>query len=137
MIKDSVFYEVEYEGTRWGGYDTIIHYNRIKDMQTKLKRLFIEPNKNLSYQRHEHRSESWIVFDGSGTLVLDDNVYSLSVGSTIIIPEYSWHAVKAGEKGLEIVEVQYGEKVEEDDIERMFYDWNEIIDYVKKVKEND
>jgi mannose-1-phosphate guanylyltransferase len=134
MVKELL--EVDFEETRWGGYDTIEHYNR-GELETKLKRLFINPNQNISYQRHEKRAEAWTVLDGSGVIIVDGEAFSLTIGCSISIPVGSWHAVQAGENGLEIVEVQVGTKCSEDDIERLYYDWNDILVHVELVNDND
>jgi mannose-1-phosphate guanylyltransferase len=128
VIKDPIFYaHVLYCPTRWGGYDTIQHYRRKEGFETKLKRLFIEPYQNISYQKHEYRGENWSVIDGSGTLVINGDFYELTTGSAINIPIGAWHSIKAGDEGIEIVEVQAGQKCREDDIIRKYYDWSDIL----------
>lgn len=125
--------EENYRGTRWGGYD-VLYENTHEELHTKLKRLYVYPNANLSYQKHEKRAENWTVLSGSGIMIVNDEVYELRTGVSISIPVGFWHCVKAEEDGLEIAEVQVGTACEETDIERKFYNWNEIIAHVKELQ---
>lgn len=89
----------------------------------KIKELVIEPNKSLSMQRHFKRSENWYVLKGTctiatefkgntDTVVLNPNQH-YNIGQTV------WHqASNNGTKYCHILEVQYGEQCEEEDIER-------------------
>lgn len=97
--------------TRWGWYDVIL------DMPTlKVKMLHIEPNKKLSLQRHEKRSEFFFMPNGE----LQVNLPGV------------WHAPKAPkERSLEILEVQVGESVEED-IERVSETTKDFIKELEK-----
>ena len=121
-----------FQPTRWGSYYTILHYDKYHRTHAKLKRLLIDGNKNISYQRHLNRSEIWHIFGGSGELVVDGEITKLSVGDMVIIPVGSWHSVKASEEGLEVIEVQFGERCEEEDIERKYYEWSDIRKEVVK-----
>ena len=81
----------------------------------KTKELVIEPGKSLSDQRHQHRSEHWYVL--SGTIDICDKV--LKPHDTIIINPMQWHKAKnIGTEPAHIIEIQYGDKCIEDDIER-------------------
>lgn len=81
----------------------------------KTKELVIEPGKSLSDQRHQYRSEHWYVL--SGTINICDKV--LKPHDTIIIDPMQWHkAENTGTEPAHIIEIQYGDKCIEDDIER-------------------
>lgn len=124
----------DHETTRWGAFYSVFHKidgNR----HTKVKILTIDEGKNISYQMHNHRAEVWQVTKGGGTFVLDGKFQTIVAGDVVHIPQGSWHAVKAGDgTDIEIVEIQYGDKTEEDDIVRIYYDWLDIARYVKEVK---
>ena len=86
----------------------------------KVKELTVNPNQRLSMQRHQYRSEFWIVSEGSG-LVRWDNQGStrLKLHQTETISDGEWHQLDNNtDKPLRIVEIQYGEHCVEDDIER-------------------
>lgn len=83
----------------------------------KVKILEVLPNRSLSYQRHQHRDEYWIVINGNATVIFngeefrEDNFY---------IQKNSWHQLKneSTDEILRVVEVAIGDYIEEDDIER-------------------
>ena len=81
----------------------------------KTKELVIEAGQSLSDQRHKYRSEHWYVL--SGTIDICDKV--LKPHDTIIIDPMQWHKAKnIGTEPAHIIEIQYGDKCIEDDIER-------------------
>ena len=107
----------------WGHYDTIRDYpeppNSIFGFSCKVKELVVQPNRCLSYQRHEYRSELWYVRKGSGKALIDDKVIHLYTGQYTVIPEGTWHQlINSGADPLHIVEIQFGPKCDEEDIER-------------------
>ncbi|MFM7228992.1 MAG: phosphomannose isomerase type II C-terminal cupin domain [Cyanobacteriota bacterium] len=105
-------------GRPWGWYETVL------DEGTYLiKRLWIEPGQRLSLQRHRHRQEHWVVVAGGGELHLDGREASVQMGQSVHIPMGAVHRATAGGAGLLIVEVQRGEHLSEDDIERLSDDY--------------
>ena len=98
------------------GYYRVLH--EVSGM--KVKELTVEPNQSLSMQRHEHRAEHWIVSEGEATVYWD--AYSstkLTKHKLEIIQKQEWHRlVNETNMPLKLVEIQYGEKCTEDDIER-------------------
>ena len=85
----------------------------------KLKRITVDPNSELSLQRHQHRSEHWVVVSGTATVTLNDGVVTVTKNQSTYIPIGSKHRLEnRGKIPLELVEVQVGEYLEEDDIER-------------------
>jgi mannose-1-phosphate guanylyltransferase len=130
IITKSGFHD--HEVTRWGAFYSVFHKidgNR----HTKVKVLNINKGMNISYQMHNHRREVWQVINGGGTFVLNGKFQTIVAGDIVNIPQGSWHALKAEGTDIEIVEIQYGDKTEEDDIVRIYYDWNDIARYVKEV----
>jgi len=96
----------------WGTFEVLLDCPRYK-----VKRLIVMPDQRLSDQRHQHRTEHWVVVDGTGILTLGNREFHLSAGSNAVIPRGDWHRVKAGQQGLVVIETQIGE-CNEGDIER-------------------
>ena len=103
------------------------HFKNIWEEDNYLvKRIRIRAGKRLSLQKHEYRSEHWIVVDGEGVLRLNDHTVDASPGVTLEIPCGAVHRAQAGAKDLIIVEVQFGTFLSEDDIERLEDDYNRV-----------
>lgn len=86
----------------------------------QVKRIVVQPNKRLSYQRHSHRSEHWFVVRGSGQLVLDGQVRDIHIGEAVDVPVGRLHRIgNTGTEPLVFIEVQIGSYLGEDDIERL------------------
>jgi cytidyltransferase-like protein len=99
----------------WGFYHVLYEAPGVK-----VKRLSFNPRAALSYQRHEHRAEHWLVQRGHGVATIEEDQFHLYPGDSITIPRGAWHRLKNREDDvLEIIELQYGTQVREDDIERM------------------
>ena len=84
-----------------------------------IKRLSVNLNASLSLQRHKHRAEHWVVISGTAEVTKDEQTFVLSENESVFLPAMSVHRLK--NKGLEqlnIIEVQTGEYLGEDDIER-------------------
>lgn len=92
----------------------------LEDTEThKVKRLIVEPGKRLSYQRHQKRTEHWVIISGTATITLDDVVTIHPPGDTIFIGQQVKHRLhNAGKETLVLIEVQRGTYFGEDDIER-------------------
>jgi mannose-1-phosphate guanylyltransferase/mannose-6-phosphate isomerase len=85
----------------------------------KTKRIDVRPGGRLSLQRHKHRSEHWVVVSGEATVTCEGQVRMLHANESTYIPAGSLHRLEnAGSAPLEIVEVQVGSYIGEDDIER-------------------
>lgn len=99
----------------WGNYKIL---DEEKDT-FKIKRIIVKPGKRLSYQLHHHRSEHWIILRGLAKVTIDDEVKFVRAGESIFIREGQKHRLEnTGKTPLEIIEVQMGEYLEEDDIVR-------------------
>ena len=86
----------------------------------KVKRLTVEPNKSISLQYHNHRSETWAVTQGRGEVILDDKTFKVKRGDTFVVPIKAIHKItNISKTQLVIIEVQCGEITEEDDIVRL------------------
>ncbi len=98
----------------WGCY-TVLE----DGTQYKIKRLVVDPGKKLSLQRHERRSEHWVVVKGSAEVVIGEETVTLESGQSTYIPAGQRHRLaNANDHPLEIIEVQIGDYLGEDDIER-------------------
>jgi mannose-6-phosphate isomerase-like protein (cupin superfamily) len=86
------------------------------------KVLHLKSGRYISYQIHEHRQEVWTVVDGEGIVVLDGVISNVSRGDVLTIKRGQKHAIKAV-TDLQIVEVQMGSSLVEEDIERFEWEW--------------
>lgn len=92
-----------------------------------VKRLWIHPHGRISLQRHHQRCEHWVVVAGSGELLCGDRRVDAQPGSWLEVPVGAVHRASAGAEGLLIIEVQRGEILREDDIERFADDYGRVI----------
>ena len=114
-----------YEERRWGTYRVLERDQVSGEDEVLVKRLVIEEGKNISYQKHLLRNEVWTILDGEGKLALNDQISYVQKGDVIQIQAGEYHAIYAI-KRMEIVEVQYGAKLTEEDIERTYLKWSDI-----------
>ena len=85
----------------------------------KVKRLVVTQGGRLSLQSHKHRYEHWTVVSGIATVTVDDQVLNLNRGAAIDIPLGAKHRLENLHHGnVEIIEVQFGDYLGEDDIIR-------------------
>jgi mannose-1-phosphate guanylyltransferase/mannose-1-phosphate guanylyltransferase/mannose-6-phosphate isomerase len=98
----------------WGWFESLIVGNRFQ-----VKRIFVKPGAALSLQSHHHRSEHWIVVEGTAKVTIDDKVQLVSEGQSIYVPLGARHRMEnPGKVGMELIEVQIGSYLCEDDIVR-------------------
>jgi mannose-1-phosphate guanylyltransferase/mannose-6-phosphate isomerase len=98
----------------WGSYEGIDAADGFQ-----AKRLIIEPGAGISLQRHKHRAEHWVVVRGSAEVTRGEEVFRLETNQSTYIPKGTLHRLKnPGEAPLHIIEVQSGDYLGEDDIER-------------------
>jgi mannose-6-phosphate isomerase len=85
----------------------------------KVKRISVTPGGRLSLQSHKHRSEHWTVVNGTATVTVDAAVVALTRGQSVDIPLGAKHRLEnLGSDLVEIIEVQFGDYLGEDDIIR-------------------
>jgi mannose-6-phosphate isomerase len=89
-----------------------------------VKRLWIRAGARISLQRHRQRSEHWVVVEGDGVLECNGQAIEAAPGAVLEVPCGAIHRASAGQSNLLIVEVQRGEQLREDDIERLADDYN-------------
>jgi mannose-1-phosphate guanylyltransferase/mannose-6-phosphate isomerase len=98
----------------WGWYDSIDQGDRFK-----VKRIQVSPGASLSLQMHHHRAEHWVVVRGVAEVTNGDNVITLVENQSTYIPQGQTHRLtNPGKTPLEIIEVQSGSYLGEDDIVR-------------------
>jgi mannose-6-phosphate isomerase len=99
----------------WGSYQTLAIED---DYQVKI--LTVQPGGRLSLQRHFKRAEHWVVVRGTPTLTIDDAVREYRRDDVVYIPLQSVHRIEnLAEQPCVLVEVQIGDYLGEDDIERL------------------
>jgi mannose-1-phosphate guanylyltransferase len=109
-----------YEERRWGSYRVLDNTKYSDGYLSLTKVLHIKNERFISYQSHNNREEVWTIVDGEGMVVIDGDVRKVSRGDVVVIRQGQKHAIKAL-TDLQIVEVQMGNPLVEEDIER--YDW--------------
>lgn len=98
----------------WGKYDSIDHGTRYQ-----VKRITVKPGEKLSMQMHHHRAEHWIVVSGTANVTIDDKASMVTENESVYIPIGSVHSLEnPGKIQLELIEVQSGAYLGEDDIVR-------------------
>lgn len=98
----------------WGWYDSIDEGGRFK-----VKRILVKPGASLSLQKHHHRAEHWVVVSGTAEITNGQNVLLLTENQSTYIPLGEVHRLaNPGTIPLEIIEVQSGSYLGEDDIVR-------------------
>ena len=111
-----------YEERRWGSYRVLDSTTYSDGYMSLTKVLHLKSGRYISYQIHEHRQEVWTVVDGEGIVVLDGVISRVSRGDVLTIKRGQKHAIKAV-TDLQIVEVQMGDSLVEEDIRRFDWEW--------------
>ena len=106
----------------WGSYTVLEKGNGYK-----IKRVVLKPGAKLSLQLHRRRSEHWVVVSGIAKVTREHEVYSIHTNESTYIPINTKHRLEnPGKELLQIIEVQNGDYVEENDIERFSDDYGRI-----------
>ena len=107
----------------WGDYSVIFNKKNIK-----VKELCVRPNNGMSFQRHFERQEIWFIHSGACKVYLQNKTQDnasfkiLKTGDLFKLNLEEWHQItNPYEEVCKIIEIQYGSRVEEDDIERQFF----------------
>ena len=99
----------------WGKYDAIDHGGRYQ-----VKRISVKPGETLSLQMHHHRAEHWIVVSGTAKVTNGDSTFLVTENESTFIPVGAVHALEnPGKVMLELIEVQSGSYLGDDDIVRL------------------
>ena len=106
----------------WGYYDSIDSGDGFK-----VKRILVNPGAQLSLQKHKYRSEHWVVVKGVAQVTCAEKIFELKENESTYIPQGTVHRLRNnGDKPLEIIEIQTGSYLEEDDIIRLQDDYERI-----------
>jgi mannose-1-phosphate guanylyltransferase/mannose-6-phosphate isomerase len=106
----------------WGSY-TVLE----EGQGYKIKRIVLNPKSRLSLQLHRKRSEHWVVVEGRAKVTRENETYLVQKGESTFIPINAKHRLEnSGEGSLQIIEIQNGDYLEEDDIERFEDDYGRI-----------
>lgn len=112
-----------YERRIWGEYKVLDYKVHSDENNSLVRELVLTPGQHISYQRHYYRTEIWTFTEGNGQLILDDEIRAVSRGDVVVITPGMKHAIKAiGE--LHIIEIQIGNELTEDDIEKLNWKWD-------------
>lgn len=107
----------------WGSYDSVESGNRFQ-----VKRITVKPNGTLSLQKHFHRAEHWIVVTGTAEVTRGKDTFLLSENQSTFIPLGEVHRLhNPGKTPLEMIEVQSGSYLGEDDIVRMEDHYGRVV----------
>ena len=99
----------------WGYYSNIFK----SKSGYKVKKICVYPGKRLSLQTHKHRSEHWVITDGSAKVQVGKDFHILQKNQHVYIPKETLHRIEnVGEINVEFIETQIGEYLGEDDIVR-------------------
>ena len=107
-----------YEERAWGDFQVLDIYKK-----SLVKHIYIKKGKSISYQKHQYRDEVWTIVDGKGVLLLNDKCKIVKCGDVLTINMNEKHALKAL-TDLHFIEVQIGEELMENDIERFEFNWD-------------
>ena len=103
----------------WGSY-TVLEESKV----FKIKRVTVKPGRQLSLQLHKHRSEHWVVVSGTAQVELDGETRVLQKGESTFVRSGTRHRLRnTGAVPLEVIEVQLGDYLGEDDIVRFEDDY--------------
>jgi mannose-1-phosphate guanylyltransferase len=114
-----------YEERRWGWY-RVLDFSKYDAREVLTRRICIYEGKNLSYQYHLQRTETWNVVNGTGVLVINGVRSNIGPGDVVQIRPGDKHAVHAL-TDLEIIEMQSGEQLLEEDVIRITLSWDVLM----------
>lgn len=125
MLKHSGRREYLYHSTEyrpWGEFETLDRGERYQ-----VKRIRVKPGASISKQFHHHRAEHWVVVKGTALIYLDGKERMLTENESVYIPIGAVHQLKnIGKMNLELIEVQSGSYLGEDDIVRLEDNYNRV-----------
>ena len=117
-----------YEERRWGWYRVLDYTQFHEGNEVLTKRIGVKAGCNLSYQKHYARSEVWTIIKGKGQFALNGEIRTVSAGDVLVIPVEAKHGIKA-DTDMEFIEVQTGSQLIEEDIVRIFMQWEEVEEH--------
>jgi mannose-1-phosphate guanylyltransferase/mannose-6-phosphate isomerase len=119
MSSKTISMNIERTNRPWGWYETISEVSGYL-----IKRIHVYAGQQLSLQKHNHRSEHWIVTEGNPTVTIGDEVFELTRGKHCDIVAKQVHRLSNSTSSpVELIEVQFGNILSEDDIVRLQDDY--------------
>jgi mannose-6-phosphate isomerase len=110
---------IERVETPWGWYETVS-----AAPGNKIKRLHVQPGQRLSLQKHHQRAEHWVVVEGTASVTIGQRQFDLQPGEACDIARGQVHRISnMTDEAVELVEVQFGEHLNEDDLVRLEDDY--------------
>ena len=98
----------------WGWWKTLVNAE-----DYKIKHIFVAPYQKLSLQTHEFRSETWMIAEGSGFVVIGNRRFKAEKGLVFTIQKHEEHRAETEDSSMVIVELQLGSYLGEDDVKRI------------------
>ena len=98
----------------WGWWKTLVNAE-----DYKIKHIFVAPHQKLSLQTHEFRSETWMIAEGRGFVVIGDRRFKAEKGLVFTIQKHEKHRAETEDSSMVIVELQLGSYLGEDDVKRI------------------
>lgn len=126
VLKDDISRPM-YEERRWGYYQVLDYSKNKNGQQVLTKRICINEGNNFSYQYHNLREEMWTIVSGEGDLIINGEFRRVKQGDLVRIPCKTLHTIKAI-TDMDIIEVQLGSELIEEDVVRVYMEWSEIIE---------
>jgi mannose-1-phosphate guanylyltransferase/mannose-6-phosphate isomerase len=103
----------------WGSWTSLLH-----NPSYQIKFIEVKPGSRLSLQKHRHRSEHWVVVSGTAIVTRDEDRLEVHQNESAFLPMGSVHRLEnCGKVPLQVIEIQVGEYLGEDDIVRIEDDW--------------
>lgn len=115
-----------YEERKWGWYRVLDYKKYENDREVLTKRVCLLKGKHLSYQFHRNRSENWTIIRGQGEFILNGEFRNVEEGEVLTLKPEDCHAIKAV-TDMEFIEIQFGNEVTEEDVVRIYSNWDEIL----------
>lgn len=132
QLKDTFLIDKDKVTRPWGDYQCIDHAQRYQ-----VKRITVNQGAQLSLQMHNHRAEHWIVVKGTALVTCGEEVFMLTENQSTYIPIGEKHRLEnPGKIPLEMIEVQSGSYLGEDDIVRFEDIYGRTENHLKEVKSN-
>ncbi len=120
----SVYHAGEKAERPWGSWAVLKVYPR-----AILKQIIVKPGCRLSLQSHEHRDEQWAVVQGTATVEIDGHVLTMGESGSVMVPRCCRHRLSnLTQEPLIVLELQRGDILSEEDIERYEDDYNRAGD---------
>lgn len=122
-----------YEERIWGWSRTLDYAKYDNGQEMVTKRICIHEGKNSTYHFHNLRDEVWTIVRGEGELALDESIHRVKAGDIVHIPAGKKHGIRALSE-LEFIEVQTGFGISDEDFNRLYYAWDEVLQNFQESK---